>query len=63
MYVGDDKQGPHRFVEIWRASETAAAAEGSAVRILESVGLIERTEDDRVVVPWDVITAELKLVA
>ena len=33
------------------------------VRILESIGLIERTEDKLVFVPWDVITAELLLAA
>jgi predicted transcriptional regulator len=33
------------------------------VRILESIGLIERTDDKRIVVPWDAITAELQLAA
>ena len=31
------------------------------VRALESVGLVDRTDDNRVAVPWDVVTAELCL--
>jgi predicted transcriptional regulator len=33
------------------------------VRILENVGLIERTEDDKIEVPWDIVEARLKLAA
>ncbi len=33
------------------------------VRVLESIGLVERTQDNRVQVPWDVVTAELHLAA
>ena len=33
------------------------------VRILESIGLVKRTEDNRVMVPWDAVTAELLLAA
>jgi predicted transcriptional regulator len=33
------------------------------VRALEAIGLVERAEDNRVQVPWDVVTAELHLAA
>lgn len=33
------------------------------VRILEHVGLIERTQDDKVEVPWDIVEARLQLAA
>ena len=33
------------------------------VRLLENAGLIDRTEDDRVVVPWDIVEARLQLAA
>ena len=33
------------------------------VRLLEKVGLIERTRDDKVEVPWDTVEARLQLVA
>jgi predicted transcriptional regulator len=33
------------------------------VRVLESIGLVDRTQDSRVQVPWDVVTAELNLAA
>lgn len=33
------------------------------VRVLESIGLVDRTQDNRVQVPWDVVTAELHLAA
>ena len=33
------------------------------VRRLENVGLIDRTEDDRIVVPWDIVEARLLLAA
>jgi predicted transcriptional regulator len=33
------------------------------VRILENVGLIDRTKDDKVEVPWDTIEARLQLAA
>ena len=33
------------------------------VRRLEQIGLIERTRDDKVEVPWDVVEAQLELAA
>ena len=33
------------------------------VRLLENVGLIERTRDDKVEVPWDTVEARLQLAA
>ncbi len=33
------------------------------VKRLEAVGLLERTDDQRVVVPWEIVVAELRLVA
>ena len=33
------------------------------VRHLEKIGLIERTKDDRIVVPWDIVEARLMLAA
>ena len=33
------------------------------VRLLENVGLIGRTKDDRIIVPWDVVEARLLLAA
>ena len=33
------------------------------VRRLESVGLINRTEDDKIEVPWDILQARLRLAA
>ena len=33
------------------------------VRLLENAGLIDRTEDDEVIVPWDIVEARLQLAA
>jgi predicted transcriptional regulator len=33
------------------------------VRRLEKIGLIERTKDDRIMVPWDIVEARLMLAA
>jgi len=33
------------------------------VRRLESIGLIDRTEDDKIEVPWDILEARLRLAA
>ena len=33
------------------------------VRLLEKVGLIDRTTDDKVEVPWDIVEARLQLAA
>ena len=33
------------------------------VRRLENVGLIDRSEDDRIMVPWDIVEARLMLAA
>jgi len=33
------------------------------VRLLEGLGLIERTEDNQVKVPWDIVEARLELAA
>jgi predicted transcriptional regulator len=33
------------------------------VRRLENVGLIDRTKDDRIIVPWDIVEARLLLAA
>jgi len=33
------------------------------VKLLERVGLIERTQDNKVEVPWDIVEARLKLAA
>ncbi len=33
------------------------------VRRLEKIGLIERTQDDRIMVPWDIVEARLMLAA
>jgi predicted transcriptional regulator len=33
------------------------------VRLLENIGLIERTEDNKVEVPWNVVEARLELAA
>ena len=33
------------------------------VRRLENVGLVSRTKDDRVMVPWDIVEARLLLAA
>jgi predicted transcriptional regulator len=33
------------------------------VRLLENVGLIDRTEDNKVEVPWSIVQARLKLAA
>ena len=33
------------------------------VRRLEKIGLIERTKDDRITVPWDIVEARLMLAA
>ena len=33
------------------------------VRHLEKIGLVERTKDDRIMVPWDIVEARLMLAA
>jgi predicted transcriptional regulator len=33
------------------------------VRHLEKIGLVERTKDDRIIVPWDIVEARLMLAA
>ena len=33
------------------------------VRRLENIGLIERTQNDRIKVPWDIVEARLSLAA
>jgi predicted transcriptional regulator len=55
--------GPSSVRAIAKATARDYKSVHTDVRILESVGLVERTDDNRVVVPWDAITAELRLAA
>jgi predicted transcriptional regulator len=55
--------GPSSVRAIAKAAARDYKSVHTDVRILESIGLVERTDDNRVVVPWDAITAELRLAA
>jgi len=55
--------GPSSVRAVSRSTARDYKSVHTDVRILESIGLIERTEDKRVFVPWDAVTAELELAA
>jgi len=55
--------GPSSVRGLSKVTERDYKSVHGDVRILESIGLVERTEDNRVMVPWDAVTAELLLAA
>lgn len=55
--------GPSSVRAVSKATARNYKSVHTDVRILESVGLIERTEDNLVLVPWDSVTAELQFAA
>jgi predicted transcriptional regulator len=55
--------GPSSVRAISRITKRDYKSVHTDVRLLESIGLIGRTEDGLVVVPWDAVTAELLLAA
>ena len=57
------ESGPSSVRAISRTTARDYKSVHTDVRILESVGLIERTEDNLVLVPWESVIAELCLAA
>ncbi len=55
--------GPSSVRAVSRATSRDYKSVHTDVRILESVGLIKRTDDNLVLVPWDSVTAELRFAA
>ena len=55
--------GPSSVRALSKAASRDYKSVHGDVRILEAVGLVERTEDNLVMVPWDAVTAELMLAA
>jgi hypothetical protein len=50
--------GPSSVRELSRATARDYRSVHTDERVLESIGLIERTEENSIVVPWDVVTAD-----
>ena len=62
--------GSSRVLFAWYSGPLLAGAQGrdyknvhSDVKKLERIGLIGRTQDDKVEVPWDIVEARLRLAA
>jgi predicted transcriptional regulator len=57
------KAGPMSVRALAAALERDYKNVHTDVRKLESIGLVTRTRDDRVQVPWDIVEARLRLAA
>jgi len=57
------KQGPASVRSLARVLGRDYKTVHTSIKILESTGLVERTEDGLVMVPWTTLVAEVKLAA